>query len=388
MNASSPTNPNPGDLLQQLRQSLGLLQVAFDAAREAMVIVDGEQRVRWTNQAAAALWGAGMAMLLPGMRLNQLVQFQALDGTPIGENESHHPLQALQHGDGGGSYRLCFPELIGAEISSHQISWKQINQVADGYGLITIGDLDPAEKALQEQRTFMNQLAHELRTPLAIVSGSLKRIERKGQLHGGPASHLAVAKQEVVRMARLLDNLTLLSELETGQYQWQSSTVPVHGLLSGWMQNLDEPSRARLSLNLMGCSPQSALQVDATAFGLILDNLLNNSLRYSAEDAPILLMATGHGASLDIFFMDWGAGIPEHQQGKVFDRFHRLEETRDASNADGAGLGLTLVRQLVEGMGGEIDLLPTQQVNPQQPSGTVLRLRFPCTQIPQQPVAG
>jgi K+-sensing histidine kinase KdpD len=104
-------------------------------------------------------------------------------------------------------------------------------------------------------------------------------------------------------------------------------------------------------------------------------------LRYSKENAPILLMATRQHESLNLFFMDWGPGIPEAQRSKIFDRFRRLEENRNPSQTDGAGLGLALTHSLVEGMDGMIELLPNATLDPSQPSGTVLRLQFPCKQI-------
>jgi signal transduction histidine kinase len=279
---------------------------------------------------------------------------------------------------------MCLPEAIGGLISTRQFSWKQIDHVEEGFVLITVRDLDPSDKALQEQQAFMNQLAHELRTPLAIVSGSLKRIEQSASLSGRPAEHLDVARQEVKRIGRLLNNLTLLSDLETGRHRFEFRTHHLHDLIKGWVDKLDQPLRQRLSLNVMGCNQQTAVHVDPEAFNLILDNLFTNSLRYSKENAPILLMATSQNEDLNLFFMDWGSGIPEAQRDKIFDRFRRLEDNRDSSQTDGSGLGLALTRSLVENMDGKIELLPNVTFDQSQPPGTVLRLQFPCEQVPLQ----
>ena len=88
--------------LAQLRQSLGLLQVAFDAASEAMVIVEPGGEVRWGNQAAADLWTNGLAIMLVGRRLEQLLQpLTSSSGVPIAQQAAEHPLQRLKRGDGG-----------------------------------------------------------------------------------------------------------------------------------------------------------------------------------------------------------------------------------------------------------------------------------------------
>jgi signal transduction histidine kinase len=357
-----------------------MLQVAFDAASEAMVIVDSELRVRWANQAAADLWSGGMAIALVGKRFSQLIHLQTLNGTPLSANEPGHPLREMRAGDGEGRYRMCLPEELGGLMSTRQFKWQLIKQTVEYNVLITVRDLDPTEQALQEQQAFMNHLAHELRTPLAIVTGSLKRIDQSASLNGRPAEHLDIARQEVKRIGRLLENLTLLSDIETGRHRFEFKTQHLHELIKGWVNKLEQPSRQRLGLNLMGCSKETAIKVDPEAFNRILDNLFENSLRYSKNNAAISLMATSQAESLNLFFMDWGSGIPEAQRSKIFDRFRRLEENRDPNQTDGSGLGLALTRSLIEGMDGLIELMPNETFDPSQPA-TVLRLQFPCEQI-------
>ena len=158
--------------LAQLRQSLGLLQVAFDAAAEAMVIVEPGGEVRWGNQAAADLWANGLAILLVGQRLDRLLQsISSSSGVPLAVEAAEHPLQLLKRGDGSGVY--------GIADQLQQVEWRRIQQPGDGYLLLVARDLAPQEEALLQQRQFVNQLAHELNTPLAIVNGSLRQLGKK-----------------------------------------------------------------------------------------------------------------------------------------------------------------------------------------------------------------
>ena len=209
--------------LAQLRQSLGLLQVAFDAAAEAMVIVEPGGEVRWGNQAAADLWTNGMAILLVGRRLEQLLQpITSSSGVPMAIEAAEHPLQRLSRGDGQGTYGM------GEQLL--QLEWRRIPQPGDGYLLLLARDLAPQELALQQQRRFLNQLAHELNTPLAIVSGSLKQLGKKAlDLGKGSRERLQQAQQETSRLVRLLRNLLVLSDLETGRRQLQLQPVELQG---------------------------------------------------------------------------------------------------------------------------------------------------------------
>ena len=133
--------------LIQLRQSLGLLQVAFDASAEAMVIVEPGGVVRWGNQAAADLWTNGLAVLLVGKRLEDLLErLTTSGGAQLSFDASDHPLQRLKHGDGKGIYGVC--ELL------QQLEWRHIRQPDEGYVLLVARDLGPQEQALQEQQSF------------------------------------------------------------------------------------------------------------------------------------------------------------------------------------------------------------------------------------------
>ena len=118
-----------GSTLDQLRQSLGLLQVAFDASSEAMVIVEPSGEVRWANQAAADLWTNGIAVLLIGQSLEKLFdQVTTHSGLPLALDAMEHPLQRLKRGDGKGVFGIC--DLL------QQLEWRHIPQQDAGYLLL------------------------------------------------------------------------------------------------------------------------------------------------------------------------------------------------------------------------------------------------------------
>ena len=352
--------------LAQLRQSLGLLQVAFDAASEAMVIVEPGGEVRWGNQAAADLWTNGLAILLVGRPLEQLLQpITTGAGISLAIEAAEHPLQLLKRGDGEGVYG------IGEQLL--QLEWRRIPQPGDGYLLVLARDLAPQEQALQQQRQFLNQLAHELNTPLAIVSGSLKQLGKKA-LEFGQSSRerLQQAQQETNRLVRLLRNLLVLTDLETGRRQLQLKPVALEPWLKNWLDQQQLPEGAELRL-VKESATDALAALDAEAMKEVLAQLLDNSLRYSQTSAQIVVRLVAEEGKVALHWQDHGLGIHAAPRKQVFDRFVRLEEHRDRNQADGAGLGLALCDALMQAMGGSIALAPQAPGS----TGVLFELQWP-----------
>ena len=352
--------------LAQLRQSLGLLQVAFDAAAEAMVIIEPGGEVRWGNQAAADLWANGLAILLVGQRLERLLQsISSSGGVPLAVDAADHPLQLLKRGDGEGVY--------GIADQLQQLEWRRIPQPGDGYLLLLARDLAPQEQALQQQRQFVNQLAHELNTPLAIVNGSLRQLGKKLLEFGdGSRERLRQAQQETSRLVRLLHHLLILTDLETGRRQLRLEPLALKPWLQAWMAQQDLPASAELHLVSNDCE-DAVVTTDAAALAEVLEQLLDNSLRYSEASAQVELQLLELEGTIGLRWRDQGLGITVEPRSQVFQRFVRLEEHRDFNQADGAGLGLALCEALMKAMGGSIELEP----NAQQAKGSAFLLRWP-----------
>ena len=154
-------------------------------------------------------------------------------------------------------------------------------QIDQNFTLLIFRDLDPLEKALVRQRQFTDYLAHELRTPLVIITGNLHRLKHKKQFSNTLQQSLSDAMEETQRIATLVDHLLLLSELDSDSCCWKLQIDDLQNFIGQWIVTLNPESRGCLQVIAVNETDDYQVQLDQDAFHLILDNLLDNSRRFS-----------------------------------------------------------------------------------------------------------
>lgn len=203
--------------------------------------------------------------------------------------------------------------------------------------------LDRMRRAYEEQRRFVADASHELRTPVAILRGNVELL-RSGHLTAGEgADSLAVIEDEAVRMGRLLDELLALARFESAR-DVALMPLQVHALL----EEVASRSKAlgERVLTVQG-SDDLWIEGDKELLEQALLNLMRNALAHTLEGGAIELTCTRQESRVRLAITDDGSGIPEEDLERIFDRFHRAPGTREESGG-GAGLGLAITKQIVE----------------------------------------
>jgi len=217
--------------------------------------------------------------------------------------------------------------------------------------------LDRLAVAWTQQRQFVGLVSHELRNPLMIIGGYLRRLQRRGQnLEPEQMRALATTEAETHRITRMLNDLLDLSRSESGQLQMVLTPVAVDEVLTT-ASDLARSQLARpLILNLPAEAGDGPIRAVAETDRLqqVLLNLIENADKYSLPGRPITLELAREADGLCISVCDQGIGIAPEDVPKVFDRFHRGRNAMEHER--GSGLGLSVVKLLVEAMGGSIDL--------------------------------
>ena len=216
-----------------------------------------------------------------------------------------------------------------------------------------------AQEALRQANRlkdeFLAMLAHELRNPLAPISNALHIMKQPGADAAIRAQVRDMAERQVRHMARLLDDLLDVSRISRGKITLRPETVDVAAVASRTVEAqrpLAEERRHELTVSL---PPEPVWMVaDPTRLEQVLSNLLNNSVKYTDPGGHIRLTVQRSPGEVVIRVLDDGIGISPDMLPRVFDVFVQAERRLDRSQG-GVGIGLTLVRRLVELHGGTVE---------------------------------
>ncbi|KEF42877.1 MAG: hypothetical protein ER33_03135 [Cyanobium sp. CACIAM 14] len=227
----------------------------------------------------------------------------------------------------------------------------EVQELARAYN----GLLDRLALAWSQQRHFVGLVSHELRNPLMIIAGYLRRLQRRGQnLDPEQMRALATTEAETHRITRMLNDLLDLSRSEAGHLQMTLAPVAVDEVLT----TASDLARSQLSRPLLLHLPEEVAEGPVLAVAetdrlqQVLLNLIENADKYSPPGRPIHLELAREAGDVCISVRDQGIGIPPEDLPRVFDRFHRGRNAVEFER--GSGLGLSVVKLLVEAMGGSI----------------------------------
>jgi two-component system phosphate regulon sensor histidine kinase PhoR len=212
----------------------------------------------------------------------------------------------------------------------------------------------PIQQTIDLLREFISDAGHELNTPLSIVNACAEALEHKLGKQGIVAKEIATITRSSERMQNIIDDLMLLSALETPmQSDLNNEQLTVSKLIA---ECADEFS---IKFEQKGIQLTQAAPGDLTVTGdkfklqTMLNNLLENALRYTDSGGSVSITATQSAPDWQICVCDSGIGIPQESLPMIFNRFYRVDKSRSRSSG-GSGLGLSIVKAIAEAHRGSI----------------------------------
>jgi len=321
---------------------VGVLQVAT-----SLSVVETTQMVLLR----VLLVGAIISMLIAGL------------GSWISTQHALSPLEAVTQ---------TALQITRADDLSRRIPYRgppedEVGQLINAFNQ-TLGRL---ENLFNSQRRFLADVGHELRTPLTVIKGNIDLMRRMKQTDDESMDSIV---SEVDRLTRLVGDLLLLAQAESGKLPMANQTVELDTVLLDVMHQMRVLARDRLQLKL-GEIDQVLVCGDRDRLKQVLVNLVGNSIKYTPSGGEVIVGLGKAGSRARLTISDNGPGIPAEDIPHIFERFYRGEKSRTRSkDGKGFGLGLSIAYWIVRNHDGTIE------VSQRQPHGTTFAVWLPLAQ--------
>ncbi len=311
---------------------------------EPVIVTDAKGQVLKLNAAARAILGdaAVDSMALtntPGGDRILLAVREAVSMQRSIANEGQAAILPMKIGQAERNYRLRTTPM-------RNLEGKLLGAVSVLEDITEMQDID------RFKTRFLTVASQKLRQPLEQLRLSLYTLTKgfAGELRPLQNDLIHGAEESAERLNDLMSDLIEVSELDTGRRELRIDRVrPIDILRDAYTRNRDEARKKNIDIEIQAFSDLSHVNGDRRALRSIMDNLLSNAVRYSPEGGSILLQAQEHGDKVQFFVRDSGRGIEPERLPRIFGRFN-------SSHDGGTGLGLALVRRLVELLGGQVSV--------------------------------
>lgn len=320
---------------QILRSTLERQNLLIEEVRDAVILIDEQDRIKWFNRAAESL-----------INLNPKKDLAVPINGAI-RNATFHAY--LESGDYSQPKRICLDEntknWLEISVTDYDINEK----------LLVIRDASAFQELEDMRRDFIANLSHELRTPVTVLVGYLETLELQDPENPATSRiHFEMSKQ-CERISALLKDLLTLSRLESMDSKSPETIVNISALLEQIAveaPGLKEFDQHRLTLKI-----QPDIRVVSTTTDMLsaFSNLVYNAVRHNPPSTEIIIRAKSKGGMARIEIIDRGLGIERQHLHRLTERFYRVESSRN-SGTGGTGLGLAIVKHALGRSGGKLKI--------------------------------
>jgi len=317
---------------------------------EAVILLDGEDRIKQMNHAAETL---------TRLSARECVGKKLSDAIPI--DDLHRFIQSLRQSEDIQEQTLVFP--LEGKNRYLQAHGSLVSSAKEGEPnlLLVLNDVTRIKQLEEIRKEFVANVSHELRTPITSILGFVETL-KEGALQDPEQSvrFLSIIESQTLRLHALIEDLLSLSRLEQAETKIRKEWVSLQEIFSE-VQTLTgiraDEKRILLRFEIFPGTPE-AVYANPLLIVQALVNLVDNAVKYSDPESEVTVSAQSRDGELCFSVTDTGPGIPEEEQGRIFERFYRIDKTRSRS-LGGTGLGLAIVKHIALAHGGRVTLQST-----------------------------
>jgi PAS domain S-box-containing protein len=217
----------------------------------------------------------------------------------------------------------------------------------------TSTDIDDIKKQEQQKDDFIRMASHELKTPVTTIKGYIQLLigMQKDQQQTLQSAALVKVDKQVNKLTKLINDLLDLTRMETGRLQLAQRRYPISEIIHEVISDIGLVAASH-RINLL-LRDDFIVFVDKDRIEQVFVNLITNAIKYSPKADQVILKVYGQDDQVVIALTDFGIGIPEGDAEKIFERFYRVEG-KDEKTYPGFGIGLFIVREILELHGGKV----------------------------------
>ena len=336
--------------LSQLEQDRQQLTAVLGGMAEGVVAVDGRRRLLFANASADRLFGLGPGSV--GRLVPELIRSPQLQDAVAATLAGSEPYRGEIVMGGRDVGVRVLPRVL----SVHGTPLPGSPTAGAVFVFHDVTDLRRLERMRQE---FVANVSHELKTPLASIKAYTETL-LDWALHDEAVNvrFLRRIEEQAERLNQLILDLLSLARIESGQEVYQHGPLALAPVLHSCVESQRDRAEAKgqiLSLDLGPLDGATLVLADEEALRQILDNLIDNALKYTPEGGRVRVACQLENLDVAVEVSDSGIGIPRDDLPRVFERFYRVDKAR-SRELGGTGLGLSIVKHLVQSIGGQINV--------------------------------
>ena len=355
------------EITADLIARISFMNQAFISMTDGLLVADVTGQVVFANPAARPFWDGLETEALTGKSLTELFVERGIIESESLREMMREVLKGrnllmdveLSSGTEGRFYTIQFSAVLAGVNPAIEFRQRVDDSQAPGnlrvIGLIVIiNDITKRRELERVKAETLQLVSHELRTPLTSIRGLSEALLRYPVPADASPEMLETIHSEAVRMSELINSYLDVTRIESGSQALTRRPLILNQLLTECVHLIGKLA-ADKRINLQLEEPSPTLLCDAQLLKQAVNNLLSNAIKYSPADSEVLIGTVMDEGRVLIYVRDQGYGIPKEFQGRVFEKFYRLE--RDSkSEVVGTGLGLSLVKEIIERHGGQVTL--------------------------------
>ncbi|RJQ63175.1 MAG: PAS domain S-box protein [Stygiobacter sp.] len=363
---------------KELRWSEEKFRVLTEYSKDVVIRFNRDLRVQYINPAAEILIGSPVEGCI-GKTLKELGFTDDL--IPFAETTLEKVFNTKEESRIEFKYPnerwidlIIIPEIkTNGEVSSVFVSGRDVTKLKEYEAKLQIA-IDKEKKLNELKSKFISTASHEFRTPLATILSSAQMIQKFSKIWDETelTGHFDTINESIKYIVELMDEVLLISKAETGAMKIQLGNVELESIMQKFIDESKSLIKKELKIKYNNKAYEKEIVIDKKMFHQIVSNLLSNAAKYSNEGSEVLIETDIKKNKLYLKIEDKGIGIEKEELPHIFDPFFR---TKNAMHIEGTGLGLNIVKSIVEVLNGKIDV--KSEIN----KGTSFYVEIPITKI-------